>query len=143
MLSGSERDKRKGQMALQGIRDAHDATLRDQRVRRDRLLDGTGAEAVRGDVDDVVAAAHDVHVAIPVDHARVSRVDPAAPESLQVAPVEALLVVEQRREARGRERRGEHDVAHRAAGDFGAVVVVYDAHVEAWHWFSGRAGADR
>lgn len=128
-------------MPLQAIRHAHDAAFRDQRVRRDGLLDGAGAEAVRGHVDDVVAAAHDVHVPLRIDHARVARVEPPAGKAFQVARIIARWVVEEGREACGCEGEREHDVAHCAGGDFGAVVGD-DAHVEAREGFACGAGAD-
>ena len=132
-------------MPLEFIRDADDAALRDGGMRSDGLLDGAGAEAVGGDVDDVVAARHDVHVAVRVEHACVAGVDPGTAsaaargvveKALEVAGVEALGVVEEGGEARGGEWGREHDVAHCSAREFGAGVGD-DADVEAGHRFSG------
>lgn len=134
-------DESKGDVAFHVVRQTDHGDFGDLRVRADGLLDGARAQTVCRDVDDVVAARHDVHVAVFVDGARVARVEPAAFEALQVAFVEALGVVPERREARGRQGRAEHDVAHGSLGDGGAFVV-YDADVEAWHRFAGGAWFD-
>src|SRR5438093_492010 len=60
---GDEADER---AAPQLVRTAHDRGLRDLRVRDERALDLHRAEAVAGDVDDVVHAAHDPAVAVLV-----------------------------------------------------------------------------
>jgi hypothetical protein len=50
---------------------ADDGALGDVAVRGEHLLHAAGREAVAGDVDDVVGAAHDVDVAVVVDEAGV------------------------------------------------------------------------
>lgn len=94
------------------------------------------------DVDDVVRSRHDVDITVLVDHACVPGVHPPAIESLEVSLVEALFVVEERREGCGRQRHGHHDVPHGAGADWIALVV-HDANVEARHRFPRRARFDR
>ena len=134
----TQRDESEGEMPLKWVRDPDNAAFCDSRVSGDGLLEGTRGEAVRGDIDDVVAAGHDVDVPVCVDHARVAGVEPAAVEAREVALVEALWVVEEGGEACGGEGEVEHDVAHVAVGELGAVIVD-DAHVEAGHGFAGCA----
>lgn len=101
----------------------------------------TGAEAVSGDVDDVVAAGHDVHVAVFIDHARVARVDPLAIKALHVALVEAFFVAEQSGQPCGCERDAHDDIPHLPPLDFVALVVD-GPYVEAGHGLACRAGFD-
>lgn len=92
-----------------------------------------------GDVDDVVASGHYVHVAVLVDHARVARVDPSAVEALHVALVEALFVAKQGSQSCGREWDAHDDIPHRSSFDLVALVID-SPHVEARHGLTGRAG---
>ena len=128
-------------MAFEGVGDADDAAFGDGGVGGDGLFDGAGAEAVGGDVDDVVGAGHDGDVTVFVNHARVAGIDPISVEAFQVAFVEAFFVIEESGEACGCERDGEHDIAHFAPLEFVAGVV-YDSDVEAGHWLACCAGLD-
>lgn len=81
-------------------------------------------------------------IAIAVDAAGVARVKPAAMEAVQIAPIEAVVVVPEGAKSGGREGQGEDDVAHGAKGQLVACIVD-DTHVEAGHRLSGAPGADR
>jgi hypothetical protein len=55
----------------------------------------TSAEAMSGNIDDVVRPRHDVHITIIINHASIARINPFAIKSFQVALVESHLIVEQ------------------------------------------------
>ena len=95
----------------------------------------TGTESVGGDVDYVVRARHDVHIAVFVDHTRVARVDPFPVEALHIALVEALFFAEESGQACGRERDGHDYVSHLTFLDFVALVV-HGPDVETRHGFA-------
>ena len=117
-------DKGEGEVAFKGIGNADDTGFGDERVGGDGLLEGACAEAVGGDVDDVVYVVvlainrfirkgdgnlctrpcHDVDVALFVDPAGVASVDPFTAEPLHVALVEPLFVFPERAERGGGER---------------------------------------
>ena len=95
-----------------------------------------------GDVDDVIAARHDVHVAVFVDHTRVACVDPFTVETLHVALVEALFVTEKSGQACGCEGNAHHDIPHLPSLDF-VTFVVDGPDVEAGHRLACRTGFDK
>ncbi len=101
----------------------------------------TGAETVGGDVNDVVGAGHDMHVAVFVNHAGVASVDPFAVEAFHVAFVESLVIVEERREAGWRKRYSEYNIPHAALFNF-VPRVVYGSDVKAGHGFACGSGLD-
>ena len=89
------------------------------------------------DVDDVVGAAHDEQVAVLVLEAGVRGLVVAG-ELAEVAFLEALVLLPQRRQACGRQRQLDHDRAHGVGGEF-AAGLVDDAHVVARHRHGRRA----
>jgi len=94
-----------------------------------------------GDVDDVVASAHDVHVAVVVDHACVACVDPFALETDHVAFVEPLLVFPKCGQTRRCERDTKDDVAHGALLDLIAIIID-NSHIKARHRLSCTSWTD-
>ena len=87
---------------------AHSAT---SLWRGQHLLHAAGREPVAGDVDDVVGAAHDEQVAVRVLEAGVRGLVVAG-ELGEVAFLEALVLLPQRRQAGGRQRQLDDDRAH-------------------------------
>ena len=75
--AGLQHDEAQRHLAAQVVGHAEDGALGDVGVRRDDLLHRAGREAVAGDVDDVVDAAHHEHVAVLVDVPAVARQVPA------------------------------------------------------------------
>ena len=61
-----ERDEGDDRLPLELVGPADDGGLGDRRVADERALDLRGAEAVAGDVEHVVDAAHDPEVAVLV-----------------------------------------------------------------------------
>lgn len=85
-----------------------------------------------GDIDNVVAARQDRHVALVVEHGGVTRVEPLSLsfEAVKVARLEALCIVPQPAQGAGCERTRQNEVAHRALGH-GTSFVVDDLDVHA------------
>ena len=82
------------------------------------FFDSAGRQPVPGHVDDVVDAAHHVEVAVLVHVAGVAR-EVVARVLRQVRPHEPVVVVPERRQAAGRQRQRDDDLADLA----GAISV--------------------
>ena len=126
-----------GTSPLSCIRDADHGAFGDVLVARQHLLHAAGREPVPRDIDDVVGAAHDEQVAVLVLEAGVRGLVVAG-EFREVAFLEALVLLPQRRQAGGRQRQLDDDRAHLAARHFVALLVD-DAHVVARHRDGRRA----
>ena len=105
-----EHDQADRELALELVVDADHGALGHGGVAADQLLHLAGRQAMPGHVDHVVGAAHDEHVAVLIDVAAVGGVVVAV-VGLQVAVAKALVVVPQGRQAAGRQRQLEADVA--------------------------------
>lgn len=77
-----------------------------------------------------------MHVALFVDHARVPGIHPASVEPLQVALVEALVVVEERGQSCRSKRHAQDDIAHGTLAELVAFVI-HDPHIESRHGLAG------
>ena len=97
-----------------------------------------GRQAVAGDVDDVVDAAHDVEVAVRVLVAGVAGQVPAGVAG-EIGLAVALVGVPERRQAARRQRQADADRAH-LAGRQHLARLVQDLHVVAGHRHGRRAG---
>ena len=102
--------------------------LGDDRVARDDLFDGAGGQPVPRDVDDVVDAAHDGHVA-PRVRGEVRRHEP-------------LVVAPQRGQRTGRQRQPDDDLAV-GTGRCRFAHAVHDAHVVPGYRYRRRTGLRR
>ena len=73
-MSVLQHDERRDHLAARLVRPADDAALGHGRVREERALHFDRADAVRGDLDDLVGAAAEPEVAVLVDVGRVAGV---------------------------------------------------------------------
>jgi hypothetical protein len=128
--------------ALQLVGDADHGAFGDVRMGGEHLLHAAGRQAVAGDVDDVVGAAHDVEIAVLVDEAGIGGLVVAG-EVGEVAFAEALVGVPQRRQAAGRQRQLDDDGADLLARHGLGRLVEHDLHVVARHRHGRRAVLDR
>ncbi len=120
---------------------ADDRTLGDRLVTRERGLDRAGGEAVAGDVEHIVGAAHDVDVAVLVDVAAVTG-EVIARVGRHVGRHEPLVVVVERREGAGGQRQLDADCALLAGGQLLAHRIE-DLDLVAGHAHRRRTGLDR
>ncbi|MCY1284327.1 hypothetical protein D9M70_332260 [compost metagenome] len=124
-------------MALQAVLHGDHRAFGHGVVQRQQFLHLAGGEAVAGDVNHVVGAAHDVDEAFLVDIAAVAGVVVAG-EGPQVGLQVARMVVPQGLRATGRQRQGDGDGALLVRSERVALLVQH-LHVVAGHRAVGGA----
>ncbi len=135
-----EHHERRDDLAAQLVRAAGDARLGHRRVREEGRLDLDRADAVVGDLDDLVGAAGEPDVAVLVDVCRVARgVDAGNP--LPVVGAVALRLAPQGGGQPGERALDDHDAL--LAGSAGLALGRHDAALDAGQRNAGRAGLDR
>ena len=140
LAAGLEHDERRDDLAAQLVRAARGAGLGDRRMAQERGLHLDRAEAVRGDLDDLVGTAGEEGVAVVVDVGRVAHPVRARDPAPVVRRVALRLAPERRRQAR--ERPPDHHDPLLAARQLLAVEVD-DRGLDARQRQAGRARLDR
>lgn len=119
------------------IVEGDDSALDDLFVLVDDLLEATGRDTMTSDVDHVVDASHDVHVALVIHDAGITTRVVARCFS-KVLLDESLVVTPQAKHESRRHGKLDDDLAERTVFNL-LVLIIENLEVVAWHRLSDRA----
>ncbi len=135
-----QQDERRNHFAAKFVGTADHAALGHRRVLQARALDLDGADAVAGNLDDLVGAAAEPHVAVLVNVRGVAGVVDAG-NTLPIVAAVAFLLAPQSREESGKRTLQDHD-AFFARGARRAIERDH-GRVDAGQRDRRRSGLDR
>ena len=96
---------------------------------------------MRCHVDNIIRPWHYMHITFFIDHASIASVNPLSSKPFHIAPIEPLLIFEQRHESARCQRDSQYDIAHCSWRHLPAFVID-DSDIKTGHRLSCCSSLD-